>query len=94
MATVQTDYGPGDPGGAGLLDGTVGITVRLASGRELRTELALPPGSPGRPPSAADLDRKLAACGPDVPALLAGVTWPSAADLLRETLPAAVPVTA
>lgn len=97
MAAVQTDYGPGDPGGAGLLDGTVDITVRLASGRELRTELALPPGSPGRPPSAADLDRKLAACGPDVPALLAGLTWPSAAGLLRETLPAAggpVPVTA
>jgi 2-methylcitrate dehydratase PrpD len=97
MTTVETDYGPGDPGGAGLLDGTVAISVRLASGRELRTELALPPGSPDLPPSAADLDQKLAACGPDVPGLLAGVTWPSAAELLRATLPAAgpaVPVTA
>ena len=67
MTTVETDYGPGDPGRAGLLDGTVAISVRLANGRELQTELALPPGSPDRPPSAADLDRKLAACGPDVP---------------------------
>jgi 2-methylcitrate dehydratase PrpD len=97
MTTVQTDYGPGDPGRAGLLDGTVAITVRLANGRELRTELALPPGSPDRPPSPADLDRKLAACGPDVPGLLAALTWPSAAELLRTVLPAPgapVPVTA
>jgi 2-methylcitrate dehydratase PrpD len=104
MAAVETDYGPGDPGGAGLLGGTVAISVRLASGRELRTELVLPPGSPDRPPSPADLNAKLAACGPDVPGLLAGVTWPSAADLLRTALPApgparhpagpAVPVTA
>ncbi len=96
MAAVRTDYGPGDPG-PGLLDGTVDISVRLASGRELRTELALPPGSPDRPPSPADLAAKLAACGPDVPGLLAGVTWPDAAGLLRETLPAtapALPVTA
>jgi 2-methylcitrate dehydratase PrpD len=91
MTTVETDYGPGDPGRAGLLDGTVAISVRLANGRELRTELALPPGSPDRPPSAADLDRKLAACGPDVPALLAGLTWPAAAALLRATLPAPTP---
>jgi 2-methylcitrate dehydratase PrpD len=92
MTTVETDYGPGDPGRAGLLDGTVAISVRLANGRELQTELALPPGSPDRPPSAADLDRKLAACGPDVPALLAGLTWPSAASLLRATLPAPPPL--
>jgi 2-methylcitrate dehydratase PrpD len=89
MAAVRTDYGPGDPGSAGLLDGTVGISVRLASGRELHTELALPPGSPDRPPSPADLAAKLAACGPDVPGLLDGITWPAAAALLRETLPPA-----
>jgi 2-methylcitrate dehydratase PrpD len=94
MAAVRTDYGPGDPGTAGLLDGTVAISVRLASGRELRTELALPPGAPDRPPSGADLDRKLAACGPDVPGLLAGITWPSAAALLHATLPASTPPTA
>jgi 2-methylcitrate dehydratase PrpD len=88
MAAVRTDYGPGDPGPAGLLDGTVAVSVRLASGRELRTELALPPGSPARPPSPADLAAKLAACGPDVPALLATLTWPTAATLLRQTLPA------
>jgi len=79
---------------AGLLDGTVDISVRLASGRELRTGLALPPGSPDRPPSPADLAAKLAACGPDVPGLLAGITWPQAAGLLRATLPAAAPVSA
>jgi 2-methylcitrate dehydratase PrpD len=94
MAAVRTDYGPGDPGSAGLLDGTVDISVRLASGRELRTELALPPGSPDRPPSPADLAAKLAACGPDVPALLAGITWPKAAALLQATLPPAAPVSA
>jgi hypothetical protein len=86
MAAVETDYGPG---GSGLLDGKVDISVRLVSGREVRIELTLPPGSPGRPPSAADLDRKLAACGADVPALLSGVTWSSAAALLRAKLPGA-----
>jgi 2-methylcitrate dehydratase PrpD len=91
MAAVRTDYGPGDPGPAGLLDGTVDISVRLASGRELRTELARPPGSPDRPPSPADLAAKLAACGPDVPGLLANITWPAAAALLCETLPAPTP---
>ncbi|HEY6499704.1 MAG TPA: MmgE/PrpD family protein [Streptosporangiaceae bacterium] len=91
MAAVRTDYGPGDPGSAGLLDGTVDISVRLASGRELHTELALPPGSPDRPPSPADLAAKLAACGPDVPGLLASITWPAAADLLQATLPAPTP---
>lgn len=84
MAAVETDYGPG---GAGLLDGKVDISVRLVSGREVRIELTLPPGSPERPPDPTDLDRKLTACGPDVPALLSGVTWSSAAALLRAELP-------
>jgi hypothetical protein len=56
--------------------------VDLASGTSLHTRLAHPPGSPLRTPTAAELDGKLAACGPDVPVLLSGVTWESAPELL------------
>jgi 2-methylcitrate dehydratase PrpD len=71
------------PGGTGLLDGEVAIRVDLASGTSLHTRLAHPPGSPSRTPTAAELDGKLAACGPDVPALLSGVTWEAAPELLE-----------
>lgn len=84
LSTVDLDY---PPGGDGLLDGEVEIEVDLAGGQTLRARLAQPPGSPLRAPSSAELDDKLAACGSDVPALLADVTWTSAADLLRTTYP-------
>jgi 2-methylcitrate dehydratase PrpD len=79
LSTVVLDR---TPGGAGLLDGEVDVRVDLAGGTSLHARLAHPPGSPLRTPSTAELDDKLAACGPDVAALLAGVTWESAPELL------------
>jgi hypothetical protein len=50
--------------------------------------LAQPPGSPPRAPSGATkVGDKLAACGPDVPVLVAGAAWESAGELLRTTFP-------
>ena len=74
------------PGGDSLLAGDVEIECTLAGGRVATTTLAVPPGAPGRPPSATELAAKLADCGDDVPALLAGVTWEAAPELLREQL--------
>lgn len=82
---VRTDLLPGETGS--LLDGHVALRIDLADGRQVRTELALPPGAPGRPLSEADLRAKAAACGPDVPALLDGLTWAGAAELLRKHFP-------
>ena len=70
-----------------LLDGRVSLRIDLADGSEVHSELALPPGAPGRPPSETDLRAKAAACGPDVPALLDGLTWTGAAEVLRKHFP-------
>jgi 2-methylcitrate dehydratase PrpD len=72
-----------------LLDGTVSLHIELDDGGAVRTELALPPGAPGRRLPDADLRAKAGACGPDVPALLSGLTWNGAADLMRRTFPGA-----
>ncbi|WP_406440105.1 MmgE/PrpD family protein [Streptomyces sp. NBC_01613] len=82
---VRVDLLPGET--ATLLDGRVALRVALADGGEVRTELAFPPGSPQRPVSEADLRAKAAACGPDVPALLDGLTWAAAAEVLRTRFP-------
>ncbi|MER5769157.1 MmgE/PrpD family protein [Streptomyces sp. NPDC001985] len=74
------------PGGNGLLSGAVDIRLELADGSALRTSLAQPPGSPLRPPAPGELAGKFAACGADVPGLLAGVTWSSAPGLLASAL--------
>jgi 2-methylcitrate dehydratase PrpD len=75
------------PGGEDLLAGDVTIELTLRDGSTRAARLQAPPGSPARPPSPQELDAKLADCGADVPALLAGLTWPDAAELLRERLP-------
>lgn len=73
------------PGGDGLLDGDVTIELTLDDGTARSTTLALPPGAPERPPTAAELDAKLAACAraPESPAGLASLTWRTAATHLR-----------
>ncbi|MFJ9537644.1 MmgE/PrpD family protein [Streptomyces sp. NPDC101225] len=70
-----------------LLDGRVTLRIDLAGGDEVRAELTLPPGAPQRPLSEADLRAKAATCGPDVPALLDGLTWSGAAQILRTHFP-------
>jgi 2-methylcitrate dehydratase PrpD len=82
---VRADLLPGET--RSLLDGRIRLRIDLADGGEVHTELALPPGAPGRPPSEADLRAKAAACGPDVPALLDGLTWTCAAEVLRKHFP-------
>jgi 2-methylcitrate dehydratase PrpD len=74
-------------GGDHLLAGEVAVTLTTRGGGSHGTRLAQPPGSPGRPPTDADLAGKLAACGPDVPALLADLTWSRAAAILADQLP-------
>lgn len=75
-------------GADGLLSGEVEIEAWCADGSKRDVRLAAPPGSPSRPPSEGELGDKLAACGPDVPELLADATWPSMRALLRSTFPA------
>ncbi|WP_051940318.1 MmgE/PrpD family protein [Phaeacidiphilus oryzae] len=74
-----------------LLEGEVSIEVELAGGERLHTAMTLPPGAPGRPPTDEELAGKLAACGPDVPALLAGIDWTGGAELLAKTYPLTLP---
>lgn len=72
-----------DPGGAGLLDGDLRTTVRLRDGAILQTALRYPPGSPARPPTAAQLKTKLADCTAGLDTDPATWTWDNAADVLR-----------
>ncbi|MFD9740695.1 MmgE/PrpD family protein [Umezawaea sp. NPDC059074] len=76
------------PGGDGLLAGSTDITVTTADGTRHDVSLSRPTGSPDRPPSPSDVDAKIADCGPDVPALLAGLDWARAAAVLTEHVPA------
>lgn len=79
-----------------MLDATAEGSTLLASELEVelvergggvrRTRLGLPPGSPGRPATPADMASKLAACGDDVPRLLENVTWQTAPAILRREL--------
>ncbi|MGI5460376.1 MmgE/PrpD family protein [Streptomyces sp. CA-249302] len=82
---VRVELLPGEV--ATLLDGQVAVSVESAGGGEVYTELAVPPGAPERPLSAGDLRAKAAACGADVPALLHGLTWASARDVLQRHFP-------
>lgn len=77
-----TDAGPG------LLDGEVRIEIDRPDGTTAVCTLSTPPGAPESPPTTEQLDAKAAACGDDVPALVADLDWASAAQLIRETLPA------
>lgn len=87
LVTVRTT-----PDETGILAGDTTIRVRTHDGSLHRASLDLPPGHPGRPPSAAELDAKVAAClaGPGSEYLvgLTDLSWASAADLLTGLLPA------
>ena len=64
------------------------LEVTLADGSTTRTTLALPPGSPGRPPTDAELDRKIKDCVGDAYPRLLTVTWRDAPEALREAVDA------
>ncbi|MFC6063412.1 MmgE/PrpD family protein [Streptomyces ochraceiscleroticus] len=86
IGRVTVDRRPGET--TTLLDGEVALRLDFADGTALHSALALPPGSPQRPPTDDELRAKFAACGPDVPDLLAGITWEGAAELMRTAFPA------
>ena len=76
-----------DPGGSWLLDGQLEAEIRLGDGAVLRASQQFPPGSPARPPSAAQLRSKLADCVRGLNTDPASWTWENAADTLRRFLP-------
>jgi 2-methylcitrate dehydratase PrpD len=76
-----------DPGGSWLLDGELEAEIHTSGGTVLRTSQQFPPGSPARPPSAAQLQAKLADCVRGLDTDPAAWTWPNAASTLRQFLP-------
>ena len=76
-----------DPGGSWLLDGELEAEIHTSDGTILRTRQRFPPGSPQRPPTAAQLEAKLADCVPGLDTDPASWTWDNAADVLRRFLP-------
>jgi 2-methylcitrate dehydratase PrpD len=72
-------------GGDQLLSGEVQVEVHTTDG--VRTSvLAAPPGSPQNPPTGEDLRLKVADCLTGLPVQPDGITWASAAGLLRTYL--------
>ncbi len=76
-----------DPGGSWLLDGELEAEIRTGDGTILRTRVKFPPGSPERPPTAAQLKAKLADCVGGLDTDPASWTWDNAAGVLRRFLP-------
>ena len=76
-----------DPGGNWLLDGELEAEIHTADGTVLRASQRFPPGSPARPPSAAQLQAKLADCVRGLDTDPASWTWENAAGVLRRWLP-------
>jgi len=58
-----------------LLNGDVVIEITMADGTTHKTQMALPPGAPERPPTDAELADKIKSCGDDLPAMLNNITW-------------------
>lgn len=83
-----TDVRLTDSRGEGLLDGAVDVEIELRDGRTRHGSLQLPPGSPGNPPTPAEMTAKVADCiasaGLDLQPT--DLTWASGADLLRTHL--------
>ncbi len=76
-----------DPGGSWLLDGELEAEIHTGDGRILRTRQQFPPGSPARPPSAAQLRAKLADCVRGLDTDPVSWTFQNAASVLRRFLP-------
>jgi 2-methylcitrate dehydratase PrpD len=72
-------------GGDQLLSGEVQVEVHTADGVRISV-LAAPPGSPQNPPTGEDLRLKIADCLTGLPVQPDGITWASAAGLLRTYL--------
>jgi 2-methylcitrate dehydratase PrpD len=77
-----------EPGGSGLLDGELEAEVHADDGTIWRARQQFPPGSPARPPTAAQLRAKLADCVGVLPTSPGDWNWDNAAMILRRFLPA------
>ncbi len=77
-----------DPGGSWLLDGQLEAEIHTSHGTILRASQQFPPGSPARPPSAAQLRSKLADCVRGLDTDPATWTFQNAPGILRRFLPA------
>ena len=86
LARVEVDA---SEGGDWLLAGDVAIELTLADGSTLATTLDLPPGSPARPPSDADMAEKVADCAGEQADEVFALEWSSAGAFLREGTPMA-----
>jgi 2-methylcitrate dehydratase PrpD len=76
-----------DPGGSWLLDGELRAEIHTGDGTILRTSQQFPPGSPARPPSAAQLRAKLTECVRGLDTDPDSWTFQNAASVLRRFLP-------
>ena len=84
VGLVETDL---EPGGNWLLDGQLQARIHTGSGVVHHAVLQYPPGSPSRPPTAAQLSAKLADCVAGLRTDWSDWTWQNAATVLREFLP-------
>ena len=74
-------------GGSWLLDVELEAEIHTGDGRIRRASQRFPPGSPARPPSAAQLQAKLADCVRGLDTDPATWTWQNVAGTLRRFLP-------
>lgn len=72
-------------GGNGLLDGELEIVVH-AGDQMHRARLQLPPGAPRRPPTEAEMTRKVTDCLAGTTLAATDIDWSSAPELLRSVL--------
>jgi 2-methylcitrate dehydratase PrpD len=86
VGLVETEL---EQGGDWLLDGELQVTIQAGSGVVHHAALRHPPGSPARPPSAAQLSAKIADCIAGLDTDWTTWTWQTAADVLRRFLPSA-----
>ena len=84
VSLVETKLGPG---GSWLLDGEFEAEIHTGDGTIRRARAQFPPGSPARPPSAAQLQSKLADCVRGLDTDPVSWTWENAASVLRRWLP-------
>ncbi len=79
-----------EPGGIGLLDGSLDVELHTDSGQVLHARQEFPPGSPTRPPTDDQFAAKLSDClsglGGTDDLDPGGWTWEGAAGLLRSML--------
>jgi 2-methylcitrate dehydratase PrpD len=80
-ALVEKELSEGH--GDGLLDGAVDVEIH-ANGAVERASMTFPPGAPQRPPTAVEMDRKVADCLAGTAIRPSDITWASAAELLRD----------